>query len=225
MQPIHTVHNTKPAYQLNWTVALFWRDPAPPEPEWLTNLRFATEKDGVRILNHRLRSETMTQFLVSTTPATRPSALLRSIKGRLQYLVRAQRPKAFQRNYGLRSVGSSKRVVIEDYIATQLDHHRMADARVQERLGDFQREYSGVNLSQPRLSSHGQYWYNLHVVLVNEGRWREIGDEALRGLLAMIERVAAKREHLLSRCAIQPDHLHLALGCPVDRSPAEIALC
>ena len=41
------------------------------------------------------------------------------------------------------------------------------------------------------------------------------------GILA----VADKRGHLLSRGAVLPDHVHLLLGCPLEVSPEEVAMC
>ncbi len=40
----------------------------------------------------------------------------------------------------------------------------------------------------------------------------------------MIVRAAGKKGHFLSRAGIVPDHVHLALGCNLDESPAEVAL-
>ena len=55
--------------------------------------------------------------------------MIRSVRGRLQYLVREQHPKALQRNYAVRSIGAATRTVVEDYVAKQMDRHRMADPR------------------------------------------------------------------------------------------------
>ena len=52
----------------------------------------------------------------------------------------------------------------------------------------------------------------------------EIEDETLRRLGAVVDRAADKHGHALSRMAILPDHIHLALGCPEEQSPEEIAL-
>ena len=57
-------------------------------------------------------------------------------------------PKAFQRNYCLRSIGSARRSVVEDYVASQLGHHQMADPRVQEMLQQFQLAYPEVDLER-----------------------------------------------------------------------------
>ena len=94
LSPIYTLDNCHAAYQLNWSLSVFWHQP-PTAADWLDALQTATEPDGVRVLEHRLADERMSQFLVSTKPAVSPHALVRTVKGRLQYLVRGERPKAF----------------------------------------------------------------------------------------------------------------------------------
>jgi REP element-mobilizing transposase RayT len=161
---------------------------------------------------------------VTSKPPVSPSEIIRSVKGRLQYLVRDRAPKAFQRNYCIRSVGAATRSTVEDYVANQLGHHQMADPRVQERLARFQKTYPEVDLGKPSFSSHGEYWYALHVVFVNDDRWPEVREEVLGSLSDMIERAAAKHGHRLSRASLLADHLHLTVGCPIDQSPQDIAL-
>ena len=224
-RPIYTPQNTRVAYQLTWALTIFWRREPIDDSLWLDTLRPATEPDGVRVLKHRLTTNSASQFLISTKPHVTPAALLRSVKGRLQHLVRQRSPKALQRNSWLRSIGSAKRSVVEDYVADQLGHHKMADERLQARLAKLQKIYGKVDLSAPSFTAHGRFWYNLHLVLVNDERWMEIRDEVLLKIQSMIERVAAVRGHRLAGAAIVPDHIHLTLGCPIDRSPEEIALC
>ena len=224
MDPIYTPHNTTPAYQLNWGLTLFWRESPIPEENWLPNLKQAAEPDGVRVIEHRLTTREASQFFVSTKPHVAPSQLIRGVKGRLQHLIRKERPKAFQRNYCLRSVGEAKRSVVEDYVAGQLGHHQMADPRVQERLARYQKTYSEVDLGKPSFSSHGKFWHTLHLVIVNEARLMEIREEPLAKLSHTVEHVATKHEYRLSRTGLLADHLHLTIGCPIDRSPQEVAL-
>ncbi len=68
----------------------------------------------MRVLEHRFIKPGVSQFPVSSRPETSPERLVWSVKGRLQHLVRAEYPKAFQRNYGLRSLGSASREVVEN---------------------------------------------------------------------------------------------------------------
>jgi len=224
MEPIYTADNTKPAYQLNWGLTLFWRQTPVADRDWLPELQEATEADGVRVIKHQFTSHEASQFFVSTTPDVSPPQLIRSVKGRLQHLIRQRLPKAFRRNYCLRSIGSATREIVEEYVASHLGHHRMADPRVQQRLAEFQRCFPRVDLSKPAFSAHGEYWYNLHLVIVNAERWIEIRHEVLRDLLDMVQRAASKHAHRLSRVGLLADHLHLTLGCPIDQSPEEIAL-
>lgn len=224
MDPLYTSDNTKPACQLNWGLTLFWRQTPVPDRYWLPALQEITEADGVRVLKHQVTSHEASQFFISTTPSVSPPQLIRSVKGRLQHLIRQRLPKAFRRNYCLRSIGSATRETVEGYVANQLGHHGMADPRVQERLAEFQKSFPRVDLSKPVFSAHGEYWYNLHLVIVNAERWTETRRDVLGGLLDMIQRAASKHVHRLSRVGLLADHLHLTLGCPIDQSPEEIAL-
>lgn len=224
MEPLYTTSNTKPAYQLNWGLTLFWREHPISDSSWLADLQQATEPDGVRIIKHRITTGDASQFFISTKPHVKPSEQIRSAKGRLQHLIKKEVPKAFQRNYCVRSIGSAKRDVVEDYVASQMGHHPMADPRIRQRLAPFQKSYPDVDLSKPSFSSHGEYWYNLHVVIVRTERWMEIRADLLSRLSNTIDRAASKHGHRLSRLAILPDHIHMTIGCEIDQSPEEVAL-
>ena len=223
LAPIYTADNCKAAYQLNWSLAVFWKEPI-ESAGWLSELRSVAEADGVRVLRHRFVRPGVSQFLVSSRPDLPPERMARSVKGRLQHLVRRDWPRAFRRNYGLRSLGSANREVTERYVASQADHHPMADPRLQEMIRRLQINDPQVDLSLPRRSAHALYWYNLHVCFINDGRCREIRGESLQRMRGMIIRAAAKKGHLLSRAGILSDHVHLTLGCALCDSPAEVAL-
>ncbi len=223
LSPIYTLDNCQPAYQLNWSLSVFWHQP-PSAAEWLDALQAATEPDGVRVLEHRFVDERMSQLLVSTKPAVSPHALVRSVKGRLQYQVRGERPKAFQRNYCLRSVGSVTREAVENYVRAQAGHHSMADPRVQAVFERNQLCNPHVDLSLPREGDHAIYWYNLHMVLVHTERFREVCEERIAARRAMIVGVCEKQRYLLSRGGIVSDHVHLTLGGVPNQSPGEIAV-
>ncbi len=224
MDPIYRPENVAPAFQLNWGLTLFWRATRIPDSAWLAELQKTTEPDGVRVIKHRTLADNESQFFLSTKPHVPPSEILRSVKGRLQYAIRDRDPKAFQRNYCLRSIGAATRSVVEAYVADQLGHHRMADPRVQEQLAAFQRTYPEVDLSKPSFTSHGKYWYNLHVAIVNVERWMEVRHSVLSRLCDMIERAAARHGDRLSCLAVLPDHIHLTMGCEIGRSPEAVAL-
>lgn len=223
LRPIYTQANCHPAYQLRWSITLFWRSAALCS-DWLPQLKAATESDGIRILRHYAPDQATSQFLVSTRPNSAPKDIIRSVKGRLQHVVRDELPKAFRRNYSITSVGFSTREVIEGYVSSQVGHHQMADAAVQRRLKPFQICRSDVDLAAPLSTAHGRLVYNLHVVIVNEGRWCEVAEVVLKAIRRTVLGVAAKKQHRLSRAGLFADHLHLAVGCNVDQSPCDVAL-
>ncbi len=75
-----------------------------------------------------------------------------------------------------------------------------------------------------RYSSHGQFVYNLHVVLENEDNWHEIDAAKLLATRAMIIRSAQTKGYLLSRIGLLSNHLRVALGCDINVAPSTVAL-
>ena len=224
LKPTYAIDNCRAAYQLNWSLSVFWNQPALSAESWLPALQQAAEPDGVRILEHRNAESNTSLFLISTIPAVAPAMVVRSVKGRLQHLVRRQQPKAFRRNYSIHSTGSVNLQAMERYVATQLDRHPMADPRVQERLAQYQIHDDAVDLSTVRTSAYGQFVYNLHVVLVHGGRGVDVRDEWLRTTTDTLRRIADKKGHLLTRASLVADHLHMILGCDVTEAPGSVVL-
>jgi REP element-mobilizing transposase RayT len=224
ISPLYTAQNCRVAYQLNWSLSVFWSATPPPADGWLDPLRVATESDGIRLLEHRLLETRTSQFLLSTKPETAPPAIARSVKGRLQHLLKERLQKAFRRNYSLWSVGSANQETIERYVGGQTQHHRMADRRVQSHLESLSLGNEEVDLATPRVSGHACFSYNLHLVFVNRDRGIDIRRESLEKRRSTIIAVCQKKGHLLSRGHILADHLHLALGCHLTESPLAVAL-
>lgn len=224
LSPLYTTANCKPAYELRWSLALFAKTSLPTADAWFQTLKGRTESDDVRLLEYHFKAPHTWFFLISTKPHVAPTQIIKSVKGRLQNLLRDAVPKAFRRNYSLTSVGHARREVVEAYVARQLGHHRMADAAVQQRFEEFQLTFPEVNLSQSQLSSHGRYLFNLHLALVHRDRWCDINLERLERTRDMVIGVAAKKEHRMSELSLFADHLHLTLGCRYDQAPEDVAL-
>ena len=76
----------------------------------------------------------------------------------------------------------------------------------------------------PTKSRSGRYWYNLHLVLVVQGRYAITDLDLLRRVYDTSRRVAAQNRYFISELSVLPDHLHVALRGAIDQSTGEIAL-
>ena len=191
---IYRADNLHVAYQLNWSLTTFTRTTLPSSAEWLEKLKSTTEKDGVRILEYRERSSGIQQFFVSTKPHVAPSAIIKSVKGRLQHALRDEIPQLFKRNYRLESVGETNNETLQSYVGRQAQRHAMADERIHARMESLQYYDSTVDLSALQFSAHGQYIANLHLVFENRERLSDVREDALRRTRDMIIRASQKKE-------------------------------
>ena len=223
LEPNYTAENCRFSAPLQWSVSLFWRD-LEPNDDWRPELAEALEPDGIRLVSHNFVSSMTSQIAVSTLPNLSPETIVQRCKGRLYRIVRDRKPKPFKGNYSIRSIGRCTRETVEAYVQDQLEHHKMADLKVQARLQTYQLVCPEIDLSKMQKTSHGAYWYNLHVVLVHRERWCEVRDDVLSRVKSMLKAIAKKHGLRLSKAAILPDHVHVVVGCPSAMSPIEIAL-
>lgn len=222
-EAIYTPENINVAYQLDWSLTIFWRK-AQWADDWFEPLQQAVERDGIRLLRHRFSDAQISLFLVSTKPDLAPASIPRRVKGRLQHLLRQTVQHPFQRNYDLQSVGSTTREKLENYLGSQLEHHPEMDRKFHWALEDLQVIRPDIDLSQPRFTAHGRFSSNLHLVIVNDWRWRETCHSSLASVREMLIRSATKKQHLLKRIAILSDHVHLMFGFGVNEAPESVAL-
>ncbi|EMI57366.1 transposase [Rhodopirellula sallentina] len=224
MESIYTEANTRAAFQLNWSVSLFGKEPLPSSEHWYDRLKTAIDPDGVRLLSADHLNDNTYQFLVSTKPHCSPSAIVRSIKGRLQYLIRDEIPKAFRRNYHVQSLGDAKAATLDRYVSRQTDKHPMADPVVQRRLDTLQFHDPTIDLAHPNTGTYGRYLNSLQIVLENIDGWREVRESMLRRVRGVIVKSAMKKPWRLSRIGLLSNHVHILLGGSVTDSPSSIAL-
>ena len=103
MELLYTPSNVKAADQRRWSLTLFAKSRLPYADIWLSRLREVVERDGVRILEFQPRACDVWQFYLSTQPVVAPPQVVKSVKGRLQHLLRPAHLDAFRRNF-MRSV-------------------------------------------------------------------------------------------------------------------------
>jgi len=226
-EPLYNGRNLEPAYQLRyaWTG---WpsgeaRFPGRTE-EIVAGLRDAWETDGIRVLED-VCSAREVQILCSVKPHVAPTVFTARLKGRLDHALRKWGAGiSFSRKVAMRSLGDNSTADVERYVAKQVSKERLADPAFGEILRQFTIANPAVDLSAPTETLSGRYWYNLHLVLVTEERFRIVDAAWLGWIRDQSIRIAQKKGHAISRLSVMPDHLHLALRGNVDQSPRDIAL-
>ena len=176
----------------------------------------AWKRDGIHLLEHQARADTI-QLVVSAGPRNAPVDIARLLKGRLQHAMRTAGLRAeFSRKVSLRAIGENTRSVVEAYIRDQLEHTDLADPRYRASLQEHAFTQEEVDLAAATESNSGRYWYNLHVVLVTENRFRMSSETA--GRIS-----AACRLPSVAKCSVMPDHLHVAVKADPMKSPESVA--
>ena len=223
-EPLYTSANCRSAYQLHWSLTVFAAAAWPTKDSWWLPLADAVELDGVRLLEFQLRDAACGQFLISTKPEVAPAQIVRSVKGRLQYLVKGASPQFWRRHYSIASVGDANNDALQAYVGRQVEHHPMADPRAAKRLTHFQFHDSRIDLAALRAGAHGRFTHSLHLVLENMDHLCDTREQWLASNRDMAIAACGRKGWLLSRLGQVGNHLHALIGCDVSEAPREIAL-
>jgi REP element-mobilizing transposase RayT len=176
----------------------------------------------MRLLEHRWTGK-MAQLLFSTTPHVSPVFLATRAKGRLDHAIRrAGLPMPLSRKLSVRSIGENTRKEVEAYIDNQVGKERFSDPQFKALLETFKITNHDIDLSRASKSGRGRYWYNVHLVLVTEKRFRIVDERRLATIRDWSIKTAAKHAYSISRLTVMPDHLHVALRGDHEQSPDEI---
>jgi len=196
--------------------------PALPPGPFLQDLAEAWQRDALHLLEHRWQPD-LIQLVFSATPDVAPVDLARVAKGRLQHARRkAGIPFDFSRKVAVRALGENIREAVAAYVRDQLEHAELADPRYRDLLQRHSIEDAKVRLEEPFSTNSGQYWYNLHLVLVTDSRWR-MGESEAQAVADGCREVAREHGYGLARLAVMPDHAHLAVRGHPEHSPNRIA--
>jgi REP element-mobilizing transposase RayT len=208
-----------------WTGWPALRTTFPAEMEsLLSSPSEAWEDDGLRLLERRFAPAEV-QMTFSVKPQVAPIFFSGRTKGRLDHaLRRAGVHVDFSRKIAMRTVGENHRAEVEAYIEGQAEKEPLADSRVKELLKEFTVVNPAVDLSQATETNSGRYWYNLHLVLTTESRWRNCDRRWLEKIRDLSFRIAEKKGYGISRLSAMSDHAHLSLRGNLNDSPEAIAL-
>jgi REP element-mobilizing transposase RayT len=196
--------------------------PAEPDQAFWADLATNWQKDGLHLLERHWQSDFI-QLLFSATPDVAPTDLARVAKGRLQYALRQNNQMLdFSRKVAVRAIGESTRATVEAYIREQLQHCDLADLRYRELLQRQAFTDPNVHLDEAVETHSGRYWYNLHLVLVTDSRWR-MGEAEASRLRASAQATASQHGYGLAKLSIMPDHAHFAVRGRPEEAPRKIA--
>jgi len=225
--PRYSTHNLHLPHDIHYSWTGWPSDSQLPEtpPRGLIDaLSDALKTDSLDLESHTWDTDAV-HLSVAALPDAAPVWVAQRLKGRLDYALRKQGLGiSFSRKVSLRAFGHNRGAVVERYVRDQLDHVDLADARYRQTLASVAVNDSTVDLSVPAVSSHGRYWYGLHVVFVVASRYRVGERRFLDRLGARVRDAAAGEGCALKRVAIMPDHMHLALRGNPKLSPAEIGV-
>ena len=225
-QPLYHANTVRPAFELRYSWTGWPMGPRMPAGEHLlAGVTCLWESDGLRLLEHDWADDKV-QLTFSATPDVSPALLAGRAKGRLDHALRKAVPgyEGFRRKVSVRTVGHNCRQQVEAYVAAQVGAARFSDPAFEKLLNEFTVANETVDLFLPTESAHGRYWYNLHLVLVAAERFAMADRARLTTLRDRSLAIAKKKGWRISRLAVMPDHLHVALGGDIEQSPREIAL-
>jgi REP element-mobilizing transposase RayT len=223
----YSTHNLRPPHDIHYSWTGWPSDSQLPEtaPTGLTDvLSDALKSDALELESHTWSADAI-HLSVAASPDCAPVWIAQRLKGRLDHALRkCGSNTSFSRKVSLRAFGHNRTAVVDRYVRDQLDHVDLADPRYRQTLESVAVNDPTVDLSAPAVSSHGRYWYGLHVVFVVASRYRVGEQRFLDRLRARIRDASAGKGCALKRVAIMPDHMHLALRGNPKLSPAEIAV-
>ena len=181
------------------------------------------EFDGIRLLNaHRNQELVVVNF--SAKPSVCPILLAQRAKGRLTYQLRCEGVRhEFSRKFAVRSIGENTNRDVEIYIARQVERERFVDPRFSEMLSRFRLQWDDVDLSLPWAAKRSRYWYDLHLVLVAEERFRISTESMLEAIRDRLISLRVFNGCRFKSLQLMPDHMHLLLRANFEHSPAMVA--
>lgn len=227
LTPIYTPANTSsPAYHLRYTWTGWPSSGRLPEfsQDLLDGFASALQADCIRPLENSW-SPDQVQFTCSVMPQVAPTLFAARMKGRLQHLLRQRgQPASFSRKVAVRTIGDNRTEQVEAYIRQHAAKEQVADPVFREFLDTLTFVDESVDLSQPTETRSGRYWYNLHLVVVAQERYRTRDKARLLRARDQSLKIAERKGHRVSVVSVVPEHLHISMRGNIEHCPEEIAL-
>ena len=221
-EPIYSRENCLFAYRLHWALVMYWRFQV-VDSRWLNSLRKSLRRDGIQLESHRFLKPGLSHFQISSCPDISPAQLANRVQQELQKIVWDEMPHAFKSQYRLCSLGLMSRATVESVVAAKIEAESSLDAESENGFQCLQIQQD-VDLSEPQQCAQGSYWYNLYIVLEKDPASGGVQKSFHEMAHDEIIRLSSIHHYRLSRAAILRDRLDFVLGCPIETSPADVAL-
>ncbi len=227
--PIYTTDNirTVSSIHYDWNGWLHDDKPFPDSlDQAIKTCQPIWEKEGMTLDTYK-KSDHQLQCLFTASPEISPALCASRAKGRLQYAFRQLgTPVSFNRKIAVRSLGDNTSDIVGKYILKQSKKSDYIDPRFKIYLEKFISKDANIIFSEPKISGHGRYWYNLHlVIVVQDRRFPMTRDETFSKVNDACFRIAEKKGYKIAELSVMPDHIHMALRSNIEHSPLETGLC
>ena len=221
--PLYSRVNCLFAYQLHWTLLLYWRYKV-SDAKWWSGVQRQAAEDGIQLVRHGFVRPGLSQIELSSTPNLSPLSVIHKLQHHIRDYVNPEIPNAILDRFHLRSVGWMTRQAVERVLQGKCERNHPADKEFDSRWRNVQLPQP-FDLSLSQRDGQGIYSYNLHIVL----EYDEEQMQKHRSFVSLAHReilqVSRRRRLRLSRAAILSDHIDLVLGCPIRTAPVSVALC
>ena len=226
-KPMYTPKSVTPVSRLGYDCTVWLSDGQIFPPGTLDVIRQTAslwKADGLVLDEHFVKGD-KAQILFSARHDVAPVIFVARIKGRLQHALRQNgTPVKFSRKVAFRCLGENTSKIVTGYLRKQVSKEGFIDPRFEKRMQKFTVVHDDVDLSEPFASVRGRYWYNLHLVLVVDGRMQFKITEPLAKLRDGCLRIARQKGYRLKSVAVMLEHIHISLGGVPEHSPEDIAL-
>jgi len=228
MTPFFTADSVRVAYESRFHFSWYAQGRQP----MLLGLRSILERSFHEVANrqnyHVLGFDlepSVLRALLSLRPETSPSEVTRFVKGNLAAIARTQEHVAnlWSRGWFVRSVGHVTNDTVREYVASQYDHH---DALPGGDLAGVAKAcyQSNADPCKLRVSNHGEFEYNLHVVFVTSRRREVLDLEVAEALVEYLKKVCDTKGWIAWNIEVVWNHVHFFLGLSPSDAPGEVAL-
>ncbi len=172
--PLYAADNQACTHNLVYTISAYPKHGGPRFPASLASVSDGItahwRRDGFALLELTATKDCV-EAVFRVEPHVDPITFTGRVKGRLQHACRQEGFAAqFSMKTSFRAIGPNTGETVENYLANQVDKEQLCDPAYEDLVRKYTQCNEAVDLSLATETRSGRYWYNLHIVLVLDGR-------------------------------------------------------